>query len=542
MKYLLPFLFFSIYFLFASWHYNDFGVSTDEAMNNQNARVSAKFVLKRIMPSWADWYEQHSSVYRETQELRLYNDRFYGVAFDLPVFVLQKAFGINDLYDRFRFKHFCTFLLFFISSIYFYKIIKWLHNRMDWALLATLFYILHPRLFAESFYNPKDLPLLALFTISIYFLLRFVEEKTLRRAIPFALIGALTTDLRILGVLLPLVATGIFVYDAGLAAIKNQGVRLFFKSFFQQLPQSFWVFFPLFLLGIVGFWPLLWHNPLFFFEAFSYMSHYPWRHNTLFMGESVFAPNNPWYFPLVWIGITTPILYLLAWVFGIGNTARQVFENKGILYKNKIEQANIVAILLSIAPLVLIILIHSVLYDGWRQLYFLYPAACLLGINAFAKLNELFPATKNWLFPTFFGLAIGHAAFQIMQTYPYSNVYFNTFANDPVHRYEVDYWGLSYREGLNYLAKTAPPDSNITISSTAQFVCYELNSLPLKDSKRFDCKPYDPEYYLTEFRGARYDKAPAPNYTEIYSKTVNGMKIMAVFKRMNNDHHFYTAR
>ncbi|MEY4926615.1 MAG: hypothetical protein RI894_1051, partial [Bacteroidota bacterium] len=89
MKYLPPVLFFAAYFLFGCWHYNDFGVSTDEAMNNQNARASAKFVLKRLMPSWAGWYEQHSETYRETPELRLYRDKFYGVAFDLPVFALQ---------------------------------------------------------------------------------------------------------------------------------------------------------------------------------------------------------------------------------------------------------------------------------------------------------------------------------------------------------------------------------------------------------------------------------------------------------------------
>jgi hypothetical protein len=406
-------------------------------------------------------------------------------------------------------------------------------------------------LFAESFYNPKDLPLVALFTISLYFLLRFTQEKTIHRAIQFALIAALTCDLRILGVLLPIVATGIFVYDAGFAAHRNQGFGVFLKSLFSEISRSFWVFLPVHLVAIIAFCPLLWHNALFFFEIFGYMSHFPWRYNTLFMGVSIFAPDNPWYFALVWIGITTPLLYLIAWIFGIGNVARQLFVNKGILYKNRIEQANIAAILLSVAPLFLIIAIHSVLYDGWRQLYFLYPAACLLAINVGVKISETTPSFNKWFFPVFFAVASGYSAYQIQQGYPYSNVYFNTLAADPVHRYEIDYWGLSYREALQYIAKTASTasistasisENNISINSTAHFVCDELNCLPQKDSKRFSCQSVDPEYYITEFRGVAFDKAPASNYIEIYSKTVYGMKIMSIFKRINNTEHLYIKR
>ena len=45
--------------------------------------------------------------------------------------------------------------------------------------LGSLFLILSPRIFAHSFYNSKDLAFLSFFIISIYTMVRYLEEKTL---------------------------------------------------------------------------------------------------------------------------------------------------------------------------------------------------------------------------------------------------------------------------------------------------------------------------------------------------------------------------
>ena len=115
-------------------------------------------------------------------------------------------------------RHLVTFLLFYTSVFFFYRLCKYRFNSWKIGLLGSLFLILSPRIFAHSFYNPKDLPFLSMFIISIYTLVSYLNRKTLPRAAIHALICALLIDIRILGIIVPLF-TVIFLF-ADLLIIK----------------------------------------------------------------------------------------------------------------------------------------------------------------------------------------------------------------------------------------------------------------------------------------------------------------------------------
>ena len=65
------------------------------------------------------------------------------------------------------------------------------------------------------------------------------------------------------------------------------------------------------------FWPYLWSDPLVnFVSTLKNMSAYAWRGSIFYLGDYISAENLPWHYPLVWIFITTPVLYLFLFISG----------------------------------------------------------------------------------------------------------------------------------------------------------------------------------------------------------------------------------
>ena len=62
----------------------------------------------------------------------------YGILFDTLAAILEELFNINENREAFFLKHFLTFLFFFISSIFFYKIISERYNNNFFQLRLLL--------------------------------------------------------------------------------------------------------------------------------------------------------------------------------------------------------------------------------------------------------------------------------------------------------------------------------------------------------------------------------------------------------------------
>jgi 4-amino-4-deoxy-L-arabinose transferase-like glycosyltransferase len=72
----------------------------------------------------------------------------------------------------------------------------------DWrvGLLAAAFLVLTPRMFAESFYNSKDLVFMALFAIATNTMIGFVTKPRVQTALVHALATAVAIDVRIMAI------------------------------------------------------------------------------------------------------------------------------------------------------------------------------------------------------------------------------------------------------------------------------------------------------------------------------------------------------
>ena len=349
---------------------------SDEPTSRFNGAVTLKYVAERFAPSlltgW-DCFCESSSL----ASLNEYSDRFYGVAFEAPAVALEVMLGISDKKNVFLFRHLLTFL---VALAGIYAVQRMAERRFsDWriGLLAALFLVLTPRLFAESFYNSKDLVFMAFFAIAMNTTIAFVLKPRLKIAFLHALASAVAIDVRIMAIILPAATVAILI------------VRLLKRELpFPVTCRALAVYLGAACILVTAMWPWLWSNPIHnFVQAFKYMSRFPWEGEVLYMGRYVRGTDLPWHYVLVWISITTPLLYLALFLVGASNTLRQIASQGPGLWKGDEELQDAVYFGLFAVPIVAVILLHSTLYDGWRQLYFIYPAFLLLVIRGWVWLG-----------------------------------------------------------------------------------------------------------------------------------------------------------
>ncbi len=126
--------------------------------------------------------------------------------------------------------------------------------------------------------------------------------------------------------------------------------------------------------------------------------------------------------------------------------------------------------LLFFAPLAAVIILNSALYDGWRHMYFIYAPFLLIAMSGFSRLLDLMKeirvgrgAGAGIFLAAVMIAGILTTSYSMIRHHPFQNVYFNLLAgNDPGVNFELDYWGLSFRQGLEYIVKNDKrPDNKI---------------------------------------------------------------------------------
>ena len=316
--------FFIFYFLIGSFIYKDYGISWDEPISRTNGFVSLNYLFDLLS----------IEKYGEYEDFSTYRDNYYGVVFDLPLAMIEKIFSINFSKNYYHLRHLSTFLIFFISTIYFYFICKKFYNSKI-CLIGILIYITMPRIFAESFYNNKDIVFLSLFTISNYYLIIFFQKRTLINLISLSISIGLLMGVRIIGIIIPFIVI-FFVFIDSLD-----------KEILKSL-VTILIFFSLVSLFTYAFSPYLWSN---FFEnflfSFNTMKNYQWSGSVFYFGNYEVGRFMPWHYSLIMIFSTIPVIYLLLFFIGYFLTLKIIFLNfinlnksNGPIWKNNLQFYN----------------------------------------------------------------------------------------------------------------------------------------------------------------------------------------------------------
>jgi hypothetical protein len=467
-------------------------------------------------------YNNFNYVFNGDKTLLTNNEKYHGPFVELMLVAAEKVFDVSDISNIYLLRHIVLFSIFMFSLIAFYLAGGTVYGYI-YALIACLMIVVSPRIFTEAFYNSKDIAFLSFINFAIFTYFTFNNRKNLLWAFIHGLFSAILIDIRILGIMIPMLTIGFYILDL-----------------WQDHPKK--KVYPLIIYIIttvvmtILFWPVLWEGPIHHFSnAFMEMKKYHWDAHVFFNGKSLHSSNLPWYYLPMWIFITTPFLYSLLWITGILFIIGGFLKNPVLQTIKDYKQLSI--LVLFFAPVLSVIVLNSVVYDGWRHLYFIYPFFLLIGVHGLKSLTE---SLHNFIYSKhiIFGLLLISMALVsnwMIKNHPFENVYFNTYARTKMEagsKFELDYWGLSYKQGLEYILKT--DKTSLPIRYTSLNLPGKLNQyrLPLNMREKLqyvEASDTTWQYYLTNYRGMG-----APDNTEVIHKIkVNGINIMGIYKKIN---------
>ncbi len=498
-------IFFIVFVTVGLLIYKDYGISWDEEISRSECGIINYNFIKS----------------GDYSPLIHGNEKYHGPAFEIFLAGIESIFDMDNTQTIYHMRHLITFLLFAISVLFFYRILFRYTRSPFEAVLGCLFVVLSPRIFADAFYNSKDLALLSFSIITIYTSINFLSSRSFISIFFHAIASAILIDIRILGIIIPIFT---IIYSV---------LKISFEGNNNNLIRRNIIYIVLLIPFIILFWPVLWWHPFEnFIAAFNEMRKYHWDGFVLFNGKKINALNLPWQYLPVWIGITTPILYLVLSIAGIALFLKNIFlslkKNFQQLFTFDLEWLNLYII---IVPVTAVIVLNSVVYDGWRHLYFIYPSIIFFCIFALKFIFERLGKIK-YLFLISVLIAGCSCIFTInemIRLHPYQNIYFNSLAGNSYQSakrsFELDYWGTSYLEGLKYIVAN---DKRNFIKISEDTYPGETNALML-DEKDRDRLIYTSleraDYFITTYRLHPEDY---PN-KELFSVTRGDAKLMSVF-------------
>jgi hypothetical protein len=525
MKKHIAFLLFTLFIIIIGLCvFRDYGVSWDEEAQIELGRVN------------------YSYISRGNPTLLSYPYRYYGPF--VSTIVWRLTVNLPDP-AMIYYRHLATFIIFVMGMIALYGLAYRLFRNSWWSLLTVILLILSPRIFGDSFYNPKDIPFLSFYTIALLSLVIFVDyvwkgKQWINKigAVSISAIAcAMAVDIRLPGMVLVLI-TSILLISIFLRNPKRwKDVGILLISYL-TLTFGF----------IILFWPILWHDPFHeLINAYINMSHYPWNVDVLYRGQMINSSKLPWHYIPTWILISTPLLQLGGFTLGILYMLTSVIK-KGIFnnsakfssFSNKVTVDSFAwfAVFGSLViPLAVIIILHSVVYDSWRQMFFIYPSMLLIAVyglkTVYGYLSNQFNHS-GWLkiiACAILVVGIWEPLDFIIKYHPHENVFFNVFAGKPStlrQKYELDYWGLSYKQGIDYILAHDPTSKISLAYNDSPADQYIRLMLQRDEASRLAYAPLDQaDYFITIFRWHPQDYYIGKEY---FSINIRGTVIMEVYK------------
>ncbi|MTB49996.1 glycosyltransferase family 39 protein [Lewinella sp. W8] len=480
-------LFFLLFLLVGLFILDDYGISWDESIQRRHGRVSIDYAAKKLgvehTPLEPEW------------DLEDYQWQNYGMLYSITGNLLELGLGYeDDPYQHYKVRHYVCFLLFWIALIFFYRSIRLRFPERAWyPLIGTLALILSPRIFAHAFFNPKDHILLVFYLINTYTLLRLLKHRNWSSLVLHALATGLALNTRLPALIVPLTTFLILGWEL-----------LRTRPFPRKNLAFMAAYLPLSVLFLVPFFPYLWEDTLSrLVGAFSEMSAFNWDSYVWLFGDRISALDVPAYYIPAWILITTPLVYLLFIFTGLYATVAATMRNlrRVQLWKTEEQLLDFTQLGLAVGPILVVIILGSTLYNGWRHLHFVFPSFIFLMMVGFDF------ARRSWKRPVLVTglLAAGllMTAVQMVRYHPHQYVYFNfAITGEPlIIRFDMDYWGVGFRDAFLKLAEQVPEGETRSVKCEVWPCKDNYYALPpaAKEKLRLEGAWHRADYLMTNF-------------------------------------------
>ena len=503
-------LFFCTYLVIGWLIYKDYGVSADELIDYRRGQVN---YARMMGGSLAEFKNQCS------QSLTMC---YYPPSFSMLLYVIAPTGDSQTIYLR---RHLFTFAFFAFSVFIFFLIGKKIFKDWKIGLLGALFLIISPRIFAHSFYNPKDIPFLSIYVISIYTLLLFLEKKNIFTSILHGVVIGFVCSIRTPGLIIIPITFFFYLFDLIMSREKWQS----------YLKAGLFLFILVIIAGslVYLFTPYLYTNvDANFIQIFNVMKQFPWAHYHLYLGKDI-ENHIPWHYSIVWFSISSPLLYLVLFLLGcVALTLRSIKIRTRDQFRSLRDFYLVGACWF--LPLAAVILMKSVIYTDNRQMYFIYPPLLLFSLYGFKALTDKIQLkTPHWQWVTAIILVVGLAypVYFMIRYHPYQYTYFNFLAGSKMsvikERFGLDAWGLSVKNGLEYIARTDPANT-IKVQVIGGYNKSWL-LLDKSDRKKLNVTTFNPPNYIIEtYR--YYPEKQVVGGKVVYSIQVGDTDILTVYK------------
>ena len=381
------------------------------------------------------------------------HDRYYGAVFEAPLVLVERTLGLEGR-DIWLSRHFLTHLFFLAGGVFCYLLVLRMFGSRLLALIAMALFLLHPRLYAHSFYNSKDVPFAAMFMIALYLVHRAFRRETLGAFLLCGVGVGVLVNLRVMGLVLVAAVLALRALDVALAggAVERRRVLLTGGTFALAAALTYHATLP-----------ALWTDPGRFLDVLRLGGAHPNPAENFFRGEWLDSLDGPpfEYVP-VWIGITTPPVVLLLAVIGVGGLCWCATRRARDSWRATRLRFTMLLLLLVVAVIVAIFVQQSNIYNGWRQVYFLYAPMVLLAILGLHQLGSL--SASRWMNNGFFVLAtagISVTLVSMTNLHPLQHDYFNSLVDRNrqdwlAQQYHMDYWDMSLYHPLREILEDHP--------------------------------------------------------------------------------------
>ena len=181
-------------------------------------QVTAGHVIYKYV---SELFKLNNTDFSDLPEIQDYFNRYYGQAVTFPTVILEAIKGFSmDTSTILRVRHLWNFLYYYLAVLCFSLLI---HKRFsDWKVTITgiAILILSPRIFADAFYNDRDLMFLSWFMITMFLLNCFINKPSICFSILLGISIAISITIRYFGLcfIIPLI---IYAFSAGKKGIRK---------------------------------------------------------------------------------------------------------------------------------------------------------------------------------------------------------------------------------------------------------------------------------------------------------------------------------
>lgn len=485
-----------------------YGVTVDEGTEIAMVRRNLEWIANKTpIPGDLKYFGTVFNVLSETvfQAKEFVVHGFSFKSLDYAQQLDSEANRNNALKDRIEVKHYVTFIFSGITYLAVAGIVS-IFCGAEYAWFGALSLAVMPIHWGHSFFNPKDTPFTAVFTlsslmgaylISYYFQpdrdIKVGNNKATQYTVLYGILLGLTSGVRIGGFLILF-----FFLSCYLVIWWEQGKRR----------QSLIDFFGLYLLMGLSWavihsicYPAFWGNPIAgFFETLDYLSSHRLQITVLFRGWDFPIQKIPRGYLLTWIFMAIPLIFHLGFVAGSTWIILR-YKSLSILQKSC---AILVWWQVLFLPLFAVFR-RSPIYDGMRHFLFITPGIVAITAVAIIWLYQVLVTKRQKQFLV--GLVVVIYAgiiVDMISLHPYQYVYINRAAGGieaTPNQFDLEILGLSLREGMEWINQYGDAGSKVAIGglpNSARF--YAAPGFEVVSYEENEGKLTRPFYYLSWFR------------------------------------------